>query len=284
LRVRASLLVAHIRNGGLDRDVGRHRGDGPRGPLSARIVVRRRDDRAVTARGPLRSPPIRRRLTAAVEGSSDMTEQHAGIALPGSVLVVCTANVCRSPLAEVLLSEALPDTRVSSAGVRALTDASMCPVSASMLRSGTRNQHTARQLTVELVAAADLVLVMERAQRSAVVRLAPGSQAKVFTLREAVALAEDSVRRGAPAPQDVARLARSMHASRGVAPLPVDEVPKRRRWSRPVAPGDPLTIVDGHGLTDAEHRVAVEQVAAVTMQLLEAFRGAGSPVPGPTAS
>lgn len=201
-----------------------------------------------------------------------MTDDTAAIPLPGRVLVVCTANVCRSPLAAELLAAALPQSLVGSAGVRAMTDAPMCEVSASVLPEHGRPQHAARQLTGELVAEADLVLTMERDQRSAAVRLAPGSQAKVFTLREAAALAGGLVDRGASVPQDVAGLARAMHAVRGLVVLPVTEPPKRRWWSRPVPPEDPLTIEDGHGGDREEHLAAAHQVADTTRRLLDALR------------
>ena len=190
--------------------------------------------------------------------------------IPGRVLVVCTANVCRSPLAEALLADALSGTDVSSAGVRALDDAPMCAVSATALPAVP--EHHSRQLTTELVAGSDLVLTMEREQRSAAVRLAPGSQSKVFTLREALALADGLVDRGAAAPEDVAALARAMHGTRGLVPLPVAEEPKRRWWQRPVEPEDPLTIEDGHGRSDVSHRAAVDQVADTTERLVAALR------------
>jgi protein-tyrosine-phosphatase len=192
--------------------------------------------------------------------------------IPGRLLVVCTANVCRSPLAAALLAAALPGTDVSSAGVRALDDAPMCAVSATALPEALAPDHHARQLTPELVAGSDLVLTMEREQRSAAVRLAPGSQSKVFTLREALALADGLVDRSGAAPVDVAGLARAMHGTRGLVPLPAVEEPKRRWWQRPVEPEDPLTIEDGHGRSDVSHRAAVDQVADTTDRFVAALR------------
>lgn len=202
--------------------------------------------------------------------------------LPGRVLVVCTANVCRSPLAAALLAAGLPAADVSSAGVHALTDAPMCAVSASLLPDGGGAGHAARQLTGDLVRSADLVITMEQEQRSAAVRLAPGVQGKVFTLREAAALAEGLAARGTTPPATTADLARALHSMRGLVSLAPAEPPKRRWWSKPVPPEDPLTIVDGHGHEDALHRAAVEQVAATTHRLLDALRvGRTAAVPPP---
>ncbi|HII0504054.1 TPA: protein tyrosine phosphatase, partial [Klebsiella pneumoniae] len=39
-----------------------------------------------------------------------------------SILVICTGNICRSPIAERLLRKAMPDKIIDSAGVGALVD------------------------------------------------------------------------------------------------------------------------------------------------------------------
>jgi protein-tyrosine phosphatase len=184
------------------------------------------------------------------------------------LLVVCTANVCRSPLAARTLERALGGSAlgaiaVSSAGTRALEGEAMCPVSAEDLDAGDADYatgHRARQLTGELVRGADLVLTMEREQRSAAVQAAPGSQGKVFTLREAEALLRVLAERDGEPPADLAALAKAMHSVRGLAPLMPTEPVKRRWWSRPVEPEDPMTIVDGHGRSREEHTAAAEQV------------------------
>src|SRR4051794_35099342 len=113
----------------------------------------------------------------------------------GTLLVVCTANVCRSPLAQREFQRAFgasdvsPAAEVLSAGTRAGNDWAMCRVSASALADDPADRafaeaHRSHLLSKEAVLAADLVLTMERAHRSAVAQLAPGSQSKVFTLRE----------------------------------------------------------------------------------------------------
>jgi protein-tyrosine phosphatase len=201
------------------------------------------------------------------------------VRIRGTLLVVCTANVCRSPLAARLLADALPDAAVTSAGVQALADAPMCAVSASVLPEGDVVEHVARQLSAGLVRSADLVLTMEREQRSAAVRLAPGTQSSVFTLREAAALAGGLVDRGAPLPQDLRSLAAALHGLRGLVPVQAVEPPKRRWWSRPAEPEDPLTIVDGHGRSDAVHLAAAEQVATTTAALLDALRALPATAP-----
>lgn len=192
----------------------------------------------------------------------------------GELLVVCTANVCRSPLAMRRFatafngSERLGGVVVSSAGTRTDEGWMMCSVSAGLLPDDPEDQafaagHRSRPLTREAVAAADLVISMEREQRSAVAQLAPGSQAKVYTLREVEGLLSVLRSRDGERPADLAALARALHSVRGLAPLP-PEVPRRRWFQRPAEPEDPLTIVDGHGLDDERHESAVSTVRATT--------------------
>ncbi len=189
----------------------------------------------------------------------------------GGLLVVCTANVCRSPLAERVLQQRLGDAvHVRSAGVRAMEGAPMCAVSAHELPEGADPQHVARQVDGAAVRSAQLVVAMEREQRGALVREAPGSQATVFTLREAAALAAALAERGERLP-DLAAVARAMHGQRGLVPVPATEPPKRRWYRRPAEPEDPLTIVDGHGGPDDRHREAARQVRMHADRLADAL-------------
>lgn len=197
---------------------------------------------------------------------------------PFRVLVVCTANVCRSPLAQCTLQRAfarspvLARVTVGSAGTSAEEGASMCTLSAGLLVRDAEwaGAHRSRQLTSELVAAHDLVLTMEREQRSIAARLAPGSQAKVFTLTEAAELAEllavDRTTRAGD--RSIASLVPGLHGRRGFAPLPPTPP---RRWGRRARPVDHLTIRDGHGFNERMHRQAVEATRAAAERLATAL-------------
>lgn len=103
-----------------------------------------------------------------------------------AILCVCTGNVCRSPAAERLLQHALGGSAlVGSAGTNALVDSPMDPTMTTLLLEGVAApDFRARQLDARLVRESDLVLVMERGHRSAVVELWPGAVRKCFTLRE----------------------------------------------------------------------------------------------------
>lgn len=102
------------------------------------------------------------------------------------ILIVCIGNICRSPTAEIVLRHALGDNdfQVSSAGLEALVGRPVDPTAATLLRERglDPDQHSARQLTPDLLAAADLVLVMERAHQIRIVREAPQASGKTLLL------------------------------------------------------------------------------------------------------
>jgi protein-tyrosine-phosphatase len=110
------------------------------------------------------------------------------------ILVVCVGNLCRSPLAERLirarldaaLGSAADRFTVGSAGTEAAVGEPMAPRAAEVARDlgADPDGCTARQLTAELVADADLVLAAGREQRAEVVRLHPPAHRYAFTLLE----------------------------------------------------------------------------------------------------
>jgi protein-tyrosine phosphatase len=109
------------------------------------------------------------------------------------VLVLCRANVARSPLAEVMLAAAdMPGVRVASAGVRARDG---YPAAEESQRLATERgldlgHHRSLPATPDLIARADLVLTMSESIRDLASPLAPRAAAKVFTLREFVRLTD----------------------------------------------------------------------------------------------
>ncbi|GAB3299721.1 protein-tyrosine-phosphatase [Geodermatophilus aquaeductus] len=131
-----------------------------------------------------------------------------------TVLVVCTANVCRSPVAERLLARRLAGSgvTVTSAGTRAPAGMPLDPPMAALLEAAgvPAASSGARELRAADLRQAGLVLTMTREHRAAVVQLAPAALRRTFLLTEAVAVAEAAAAAGWPAdvaPSAAARLA-----------------------------------------------------------------------------
>ncbi|MFV2020855.1 low molecular weight phosphatase family protein [Micromonospora sp. LOL_023] len=120
-----------------------------------------------------------------------------------TILFVCRANICRSPLAERLARHDLanrlgPDTNgfiAHSAGTHALSEQPMHPYSERVLREHQADPSgfISRQVDAGLLEAADLILTASRRHRSHCVALAPPTLARTFTIRQFGRLARAAV-------------------------------------------------------------------------------------------
>lgn len=103
-----------------------------------------------------------------------------------NILIVCIGNICRSPTAQQVLGAALAPAGISvtSAGLAALRDHPLEPLAGQVLQEHGHvpQAHKARQLSIEAVSAADLILVMEQRHIDGVLNLAPEARGKVFLL------------------------------------------------------------------------------------------------------
>jgi len=120
---------------------------------------------------------------------------------PKLIIAVCTANICRSPMAEALLRHALraePEPlrscKVISAGVAAQPGSKMSENSrAALAKVGLRiEEHRSRLLDSELAARADLILCMTESHRAFIqLSLSPPPK-NVFLWRDFMPGAVDS--------------------------------------------------------------------------------------------
>lgn len=104
-----------------------------------------------------------------------------------NILVICTGNICRSPTAEFLLRRELGEGyEVRSAGLGALVDHGP---DEKALKIAAQNgldisSHRARQVTMDMLKWADLVLTMEEDQKRGLLLKYPWLKGKVFRYGE----------------------------------------------------------------------------------------------------
>lgn len=105
-----------------------------------------------------------------------------------SVLFVCRANICRSPLAaayfEVLAKKGTRWVTVRSAGFEVNVKRSAHSVSKSVAKQQgfSLDAHVATQLSSELIDQSDLIVVMELSQRERICRVYPKARGKTVLL------------------------------------------------------------------------------------------------------
>ncbi len=102
------------------------------------------------------------------------------------LLMVCTGNICRSPMAEGLFKFALKDfnIQIQSAGLHALVDKPAVTDAqiVSQQHGIDISAHRARQLSAKFISEAELILVMENWQKEETLNQYPESRGKVFLL------------------------------------------------------------------------------------------------------
>lgn len=119
------------------------------------------------------------------------------------ILAVCTANICRSPMVEILLRQRLdPEIfEVSSAGVQGWREA---PVDSMVVleleRLGARaDGFASRTFEDGMADDAELILTATRDHRAEVLSRCPGALHRTFTLREFASLVENMIGVSSPA-------------------------------------------------------------------------------------
>ncbi|APX92732.1 phosphotyrosine protein phosphatase [Halomonas sp. 1513] len=83
------------------------------------------------------------------------------------VLVVCTGNICRSPVAAAMLRRQRPELQVESAGLGAMVGQGVESTALQLAQADGLDlkTHRARQLEGRMLTDADLILVMSDGQR-----------------------------------------------------------------------------------------------------------------------
>ena len=104
--------------------------------------------------------------------------------MPHNLLMVCTGNTCRSPMAEAIARQMFPESTVVSAGVYAAPGdpATSEAVTAMEQRGLDLTGHRSQPLTAELVDQADAIFTMTQSHHQAVLGAVPSADIKAQRL------------------------------------------------------------------------------------------------------
>ncbi|MYB11623.1 MAG: hypothetical protein F4Y28_16845 [Acidimicrobiia bacterium] len=129
------------------------------------------------------------------------------------VLFVCTGNICRSPMAEVLFAHLAPEVEVSSAGTMDWSSqpAHEYAIAAMAERGLDLSAHRSRRLSEYLVDESDLIVVMSRNHGWAVAARSEAKAAATFLPAELSRLAAEVGNRSGA---DPAEWVSQLHAQR----------------------------------------------------------------------
>ena len=116
-----------------------------------------------------------------------------------SILIVCSANICRSPLAEAILKQLVanrPDANewhIASAGTWARHGAAAAELSQQIAQEMGMDlsQHQSQPVTPELIQSSDLVLTMERQQKEGLRVMYQTYARRIYMLSEMVGKIKD---------------------------------------------------------------------------------------------
>lgn len=104
------------------------------------------------------------------------------------VLFVCTGNICRSPMGELLLPSIFQDPAITadSAGTRGLDSHAIDPSSAKLLQQVgiDSSAFRSKRITPQLANDSDLILCFEQHQRQDIATMAPRAGRRTFLLTD----------------------------------------------------------------------------------------------------
>ena len=204
-----------------------------------------------------------------------------------TLLTICSANICRSPLAVAVLEHALTaqglNHRITlrSRGMDVDEGQRFCELALQVARSNgvwtkLADSHRATALEPRDLYAAELILAADRSVRSRVIKLDPRAGERTFTFREAAALARLVAVDDQDRPHDLSGFAAALNDNRGLIDLPALERPSSLPWHRLRLHA--YDVPDAHLDPHISHRVVYRTLVPAVQELaghLTAFASAG---------
>ena len=191
-----------------------------------------------------------------------------------SILVVCTGNVCRSPIAEAILRSTLRERlgesapSVASAGTSGWVGslAEEGSIVAAAERGFQLSTHRGRRLHERDLSEAELVIAMSSEHRDHIEDLHPRAAARTFTLKELVRLIERLTPREHPSAGE-----RAVDPHATLRDL-VERADERRRAGDYGNPADE-GIIDPLGMPLATYRAVAAELEEWCVRLVDAMFG-----------
>lgn len=119
-----------------------------------------------------------------------------------NIMIVCTGNTCRSPMAERLLKEAIEKSgkdirgyNVCSVGLSTMNGMKASDNSIKVLEEYgiDLSDHKSTVVTKELIEKSDLILTMTKSHKNFLIQSIPKYAQKVYTLKEFAGLGEGDI-------------------------------------------------------------------------------------------